>query len=79
LAVVDVNSDSKPDIIVTNYGSINVGVLLNTGNGTFAAQQVYSTGSGPEAVAVVDINSDGKLDIIVTNYLNSTVSVLLAC
>ena len=47
VAVVDVNSDSKPDIIVANSGSNTVGVLLNTGNGTFTAQTTYSTGTWP--------------------------------
>ncbi len=80
VAVVDVNSDSKPDIIVTNYNNANVGVLLNTGNGTFTAQTTYSTGSssGPEGVAVVDVNSDSKPDIIVTNHGAGTVGVFLA-
>jgi hypothetical protein len=79
IAVVDVNNDSKPDIIVANINSNNVGVLLNTGNGTFTAQTTYSTGSGPYGMAVVDVNSDSKSDIIVTNYLSNDVSVLLAC
>jgi hypothetical protein len=79
VAVVDVNSDSKPDIIVANSGSNNVGVLLNVGNGTFTAQTVYLTGSAPYWLAVVDVNSDNKTDIIVTNSGNNTVGVLLAC
>ena len=29
VAVVDVNSDNKTDIVVANYGSNNVGVLLH--------------------------------------------------
>jgi hypothetical protein len=81
MAVVDVNSDSKPDIIVTNYGSNTVGVLLNTGNGIFTAQTIYSTGYGsdPYSVAVVDVNSDSKSDIIVANKGSNNVGVLLAC
>ncbi len=79
MVVGDVNEDNKPDIIVANCGSNNVSVLLNIGNGRFAAQQAYSVGDYPEAVAVVDVNSDGKPDIITTNYHDGTVSVLLAC
>jgi hypothetical protein len=77
--VVDVNSDSKPDIIVVNYNSDNVGVLLNTGNGTFIAQTNYSTDTNPQGVAVVDVNNDNKPDIIVANAGSSNVGVLLAC
>jgi 2-keto-3-deoxy-galactonokinase len=79
VAVVDVNSDSKPDIVVANSGTNNVGVLLNAGNGTFLNQTTYSTGTGstPYSVAVVDVNNDNKPDIIVANYGGSNVGVLL--
>jgi hypothetical protein len=76
VAVVDVDSDNKPDIIVTNSMDNNVGVLLNIGNGTFTAQTTYSTGPFPRGVAVVDVNNDGKPDIIVAN-IGGIVSVLL--
>jgi mannose-1-phosphate guanylyltransferase len=81
VAVVDVNNDSKPDIIVANEYANNVGVLFNSGNGTFTAQTTYSTGTSslPYAVAVVDVNSDSKPDIIVANYGASNVGVLLNC
>ncbi|CAF4911856.1 unnamed protein product, partial [Rotaria socialis] len=45
LNAVDVNGDGKLDIIVANYGSNNVGVLLNIGNGSFAAQTTYPAGT----------------------------------
>ncbi len=81
VAVVDVNSDSKPDIIVANSGTNNIGVLLNSGNGTFTAPTTYSTGTGsnPYSVAVVDVNSDSKPDIIVANQGTNNVGVLLHC
>ncbi len=73
------NKDSKPDIIVTNNGANTVGVLLNTGNGTFTAQITYPTwsNSGPQGVAVFDVNNDSKPDIIVANSGGSNVGVLL--
>ncbi|CAF4258355.1 unnamed protein product [Rotaria magnacalcarata] len=77
LNVVDVNGDGKPDIIVVNYGSDNVGVLLNIGNGTFAAQATYSTGYWPSIVVAVDVNGDGKPDIIVANSGSNNTGVLL--
>ena len=78
VAVVDVNSDNKPDIVVANLGSNNVVVLINTGNGTFLNQSTYSTdNSGPYSVAVVDVNSDNKPDIVVANQGSDNVGVLL--
>jgi hypothetical protein len=67
LSVVDINSDSKPDIIVANYYGDNISIFLNYGNGTFISQNIYSTGNGsnPSSLSVVDINGDNKPDIIV--------------
>jgi hypothetical protein len=52
-----------------------VSVLLNNGNGTFAAAQTYTIGGSPTGVAVGDFNRDGKLDIVTANA-NGTVSLL---
>jgi hypothetical protein len=75
LAVADVNGDGKPDIIVTDPRLNSVSVLLNNGNGTFAAAQTYAVGADPAAVALGDVNGDGKPDIVTANT-NGTVSVL---
>ncbi|CAF1144368.1 unnamed protein product [Adineta steineri] len=79
ISVVDVNNDSKPDIIVANNAGNNVGVLINKGSGQFNTMQVYPTGAEtyPPAVAVADINSDNKPDIIVTNRNTNTIGVFL--
>jgi hypothetical protein len=71
LAVADVNSDGKPDIIVESgngcgspYGA--TGVLLGNGDGTFKPTVTYPSGAGGwgSSVAVADVNADGKLDIV---------------
>ncbi len=79
VVVVDVNSDSQPDIVIANNGLNNVGILLNAGNGTFLNQTTYSTwaGSGLRSVAVADVNGDNKPDIVVPNNGLNTVGVLL--
>ncbi|CAF1380468.1 unnamed protein product [Adineta steineri] len=78
LSMTDVNSDTKPDIIVALYDQYTVGVLFNFGNGTFHAQTTYSTGimSYPQRVAGVDVNGDSKPDIIVANNNGNNVGVL---
>jgi hypothetical protein len=67
------------DIIVANYGSNNIGVFLNTGNGMFNSQTTYSTGtlSGPYSVVAGDINGDNKPDIIVSNVYAWNVGIFL--
>jgi hypothetical protein len=80
LAASDVNVDGHPDIVVANFLADNVGVLLNIGNGTFAAQIAYSTGNGsqPYSVAAADVNGDGAPDIIAGNYMANNIGVFLS-
>ena len=77
VATADMNGDSKPDIVVANYGGDNIGVLLNIGNGAFRRQTTYSTGSNsqPSSVITVDVNGDNKIDIVVANSNGSNIGV----
>ena len=77
VALVDVNGDSKPDIVAANESDDTVSVLLGNGNGTFQAQQTFAAGVNPLMVALVDVSGDGKLDMLVANEGSNTVSLLL--
>jgi hypothetical protein len=68
IATADFNQDGKLDLVVANYGSNTVGVLLGNGDGTFQTQVSFGVGNGPIAVAARDFNGDGKLDLAVANY-----------
>ena len=74
--VADLNGDGKPDLIVGNWASGTVGVLLGNGNGTFQPVVTYSGVSEPETVAVADVNGDGVPDVLMVGA-NSGVGVLL--
>ena len=45
IGVGDFNNDNQSDIVIANYGSDNIGVVLGYGNGSFTAITLYSTGS----------------------------------
>jgi hypothetical protein len=78
VAVADLNGDGKPDVLVSNSSSNNVGVLLGKGDGTFRAPLIYSTGGNtPLSVAIADVNGDGKPDLVVVNNGNNSIGVLL--
>ena len=77
IAVGDVNSDNKVDLVVAKSGAPNgIGVLLGNGDGTFQPDVAYDSGGMSIRVTVADVNSDGKLDLVVGNYDNS-VGVML--
>ena len=58
-AIGDVNGDGRPDLVVANYGSDSVSVLL--GNGTFQSQQTYATGANPQALVLGDMSVQGNV------------------
>jgi Bacterial Ig-like domain (group 3)/FG-GAP-like repeat/FG-GAP repeat len=77
IAVVDLNGDGKPDLIVVNHspcygcpGNGRVAVLLGNGGGSFQPAVSYDSGgffSGGGGFGVADVNGDGKLDVIVAS------------
>jgi len=76
VAMGDLDGDGDLDLVVANWGSDNVSVLLNQGDGTFAGQVTYGVGYDPWAVAVGDLDGDGDPDVVTANW-GGNVSVLL--
>ena len=79
IAVADLNSDGKLDVITANSGNDSVSVLLGDGAGALAAPETYGSGASsiPHSVAIGDLNRDGKLDVVTANSGIDNVSVLL--
>ncbi|WP_193771168.1 DUF4347 domain-containing protein, partial [Candidatus Magnetaquicoccus inordinatus] len=73
----DVNGDGKLDILVSNITSQSVSVLLNKGDGTFAASVEYPVAGGAFVIISEDFNGDNKADILTGNLGENPISLLL--
>ncbi|CAF4246712.1 unnamed protein product [Rotaria sp. Silwood2] len=78
IVVADFNNDNKVDLVVVNYGTSNLAILLATGNGIFSISK-YSTGNGsyPCSVAVDYFNDDNFIDIAIVNSATNTIGIFL--
>jgi hypothetical protein len=83
LAAADLNGDGLPDLVTANgerhtdTGSDTVSVLLNEGDGTFAARVDYAASTLPFFALPADVNGDGSPDLVVSNAGDATLSVLV--
>src|SRR5260370_42672145 len=71
VAVGDFNGDGVQDLVIANFGSNNVSVLLGNGDGTFQGARNFAAGASPNSVAVGDFNGDGVQDLAVVNDFGS--------
>ena len=67
VCLADLDGDADSDLVVANYSSNTVSVLLNNGDGSFAPKVDYPTGDSAWAVAVADLDGDLDLDLVVSN------------
>jgi hypothetical protein len=83
VAVADLTSDGRLDLVVANgyednYGfKSSVSVFQGNGDGSFGPARSYDAGAAPQSVAVGDFTGDGIPDLAVANYFSNNVSVLL--
>ena len=75
----DFNNDTILDIVVANYRSNSLGVLLGNGDGTFIEMILFPLeyGSRPFSVLLGDFNNDRKVDCTVANQGSDSLNILL--
>lgn len=67
VALADMNTDGKMDLVTGNAGTDSVAILLGKGDGDFEAPKEFFAFNFPLDVTVRDFNRDGKLDVAVCN------------
>jgi hypothetical protein len=79
ITAVDLNHDSRPDLIVANLEDNTVTILLNYGGGRFhpAPGSPFNSGSQPNDFAVADFNRDGHPDLAIVNTQTPFISIFL--
>ena len=78
-AFADLDSDGKPDLVVTNDGSSTVSTFRNistTGNINFNTNVDFTVGSAPYGIAIADLDNDGSPDLVTANNNSTNISVL---
>ena len=82
VAVGDLNSDGRPDLVVANLLTNSVSILRNTTTtgsvtpSSFASRVEFTTGVYPRYIAITDLDGDGKDDLAIANERANSVSVL---
>jgi large repetitive protein len=76
LTEADFDSDGDTDIATANWGTDNVSVLVNAGDGTLGNPRVFGAGDSPHALVRARMNADSRPDLIVANLGTDDVSVL---
>lgn len=78
LAFGNLNGDSVPDLVTANGLAQSASVLINNGQGSFAAPVNQPIGANsPEDVAVADMNGDGREDFVVVSQSTNGVHLFL--
>ncbi len=72
IALADFNSDTYPDVVVSNTGynweGNTISVFFNNGDGTFGSPVNLVSGAGPIGLCTADFDLDGDIDIAAGNY-----------
>ena len=72
-AVGDVNGDAKLDLVVTDWSTKTVAVLLGNGDGTFRSGSVFAvTVATLGPVALGHFNADAFLDVVVGDHMSNS-------
>lgn len=74
--LVNLNVNTRPEIVVANGDDNTVTVLLNDGSGNFSVGDTFNVGASPVSITSGDFDNDGNQDVAVANQGSATISIL---
>ena len=79
VAVGDFNKDARLDIVVADWFTENVSVLLQYNRGALKHEMSYASGGGSRLTCFVvnDINNDNRQDMVVANYATNNIGIFV--
>jgi hypothetical protein len=79
IAVGDLTGSGATDLVVANYNSGSISVLLQTAprSGKYQAATAYNVGGSPNELQLADVNGDGRLDVVIADNASSGRIVIL--
>ena len=77
VAISDLNSDGKADLVTANRNTNNISIFFGFGNGSFMPRVQIAVNNNPRFVGIGDFNGDGKRDLIVTHQSPAAAVILL--
>jgi len=77
VVALDVNDDSRLDLVTANASPSGVSLLRGKGDGSFLARIDIPAAGAARGLTIADVNSDGLDDVAVANVAGGTVSLLL--
>lgn len=79
VAIIDLNSDEIPDLVVlhSDNGRAMVTVLINRGNGSFRDGLASPAGEGGARFVAGDFDGDAAVDLAVLNYYENYAGILI--
>jgi Zn-dependent metalloprotease len=74
VAITDINSDTRLDVVTLHNGWLHAGVFLQTSNGTLDTETLYTLPNlYTRALDIGDVNGDGLPDMVIADNLGLVV------
>ncbi|CAF1413812.1 unnamed protein product [Adineta steineri] len=79
IGIGDFNQDNQLDIVISNYDSNNIFILIGFGNGSFSSPSIFSTGiiSHPFQITINDFNKNNQSDIAIVNFNTDNIFIFI--